>query len=200
MRIFWERYGDGEPAVLLLPTWTIIHSRFWKMQIPDLARRTRVITFDGRGNGRTDRPRESVCLCGHRVRGRCPRGPRRDRDRPRGRRRVVDGRCVRAAPRRRSRGSGARCRVHRSVAPDGGHVARSRASRLRRGVGQRRGLGDVQQARLAARLAQICRVLHGRGVHGAAFDQADRRHRRLGGGDGRRDDGDGRGRPVAPGP
>jgi len=60
VRIYWERYGDGEPAVLLLPTWTIIHSRFWKMQIPDLARRTRVITFDGRGNGRSDRPDETA--------------------------------------------------------------------------------------------------------------------------------------------
>jgi pimeloyl-ACP methyl ester carboxylesterase len=60
VRIFWERYGDGEPAVLLLPTWTIIHSRFWKMQIPYLARRTRVVTFDGRGNGRSDRPGETA--------------------------------------------------------------------------------------------------------------------------------------------
>jgi pimeloyl-ACP methyl ester carboxylesterase/predicted glycosyltransferase len=56
VRIFWERYGDGEPTVLLLPTWSIIHSRFWKFQIPYLARRCRVVTFDGRGNGRSDRP------------------------------------------------------------------------------------------------------------------------------------------------
>ena len=56
MRIFWERYGDGEPAVLLLPTWSVVHSRFWKFQIPYLARYCRVVTFDGRGNGRSDRP------------------------------------------------------------------------------------------------------------------------------------------------
>jgi pimeloyl-ACP methyl ester carboxylesterase len=56
VRIFWERYGDGGPTVLLLPTWSIVHSRFWKFQIPDLARRCRVVTFDGRGNGRSDRP------------------------------------------------------------------------------------------------------------------------------------------------
>src|SRR4030095_11094906 len=28
----------------------------WKMQIPYLARHCRVLTFDGRGNGRSDRP------------------------------------------------------------------------------------------------------------------------------------------------
>jgi pimeloyl-ACP methyl ester carboxylesterase/predicted glycosyltransferase len=58
VRVFWELYGDGEPTVLLLPTWSIIHSRHWKMQIPYLARHCRVLTFDGRGNGRSDRPRE----------------------------------------------------------------------------------------------------------------------------------------------
>ena len=56
VRIFWERYGDGERTVLLLPTWSVVHSRFWKMQIPYLARHFRVVTFDGRGNGRSDRP------------------------------------------------------------------------------------------------------------------------------------------------
>jgi pimeloyl-ACP methyl ester carboxylesterase/predicted glycosyltransferase len=53
---YYEVYGSGEPTVLLLPTWSIIHSRHWKMQIPYLARHGRVVTFDGRGNGRSDRP------------------------------------------------------------------------------------------------------------------------------------------------
>jgi pimeloyl-ACP methyl ester carboxylesterase/predicted glycosyltransferase len=57
VRLFWERYGEGEPTALLLPTWSIVHSRFWKAQIPYLARHCRVITFDGRGNGRSGRPR-----------------------------------------------------------------------------------------------------------------------------------------------
>src|ERR671925_1634896 len=56
VRVFWEVYGSGEQTVLLLPTWSIIHSRHWKAQIPYLARHARVVTFDGRGNGRTDRP------------------------------------------------------------------------------------------------------------------------------------------------
>jgi pimeloyl-ACP methyl ester carboxylesterase/predicted glycosyltransferase len=56
VRLYYEVYGTGEPTVFLLPTWSIIHSRHWKMQIPYLARHCRVITFDGRGNGRSDRP------------------------------------------------------------------------------------------------------------------------------------------------
>jgi len=56
IRVFYEVYGSDEPTVMLLPTWSIIHSRLWKLQIPDLARRFRVLTFDPRGNGRSDRP------------------------------------------------------------------------------------------------------------------------------------------------
>jgi pimeloyl-ACP methyl ester carboxylesterase len=56
VQIFWERYGQGEPTVLLMPTWEIVHSRFWKCQIPYLARHGRVVTFDPPGNGRSGRP------------------------------------------------------------------------------------------------------------------------------------------------
>ena len=34
VRIFYELYGEGERTVLFLPTWSIIHSRHWKAQIP----------------------------------------------------------------------------------------------------------------------------------------------------------------------
>ena len=56
VRVFYEVYGDGEPTMFLLPTWSLIHSRHWKLQIPYLARHCRVLTSDGRGNGRSDRP------------------------------------------------------------------------------------------------------------------------------------------------
>jgi pimeloyl-ACP methyl ester carboxylesterase len=58
VKVHYELFGAGAPTVLLLPTWSIIHSRHWKMQIPYLARHCRVLTFDGRGNGRSDRPTE----------------------------------------------------------------------------------------------------------------------------------------------
>ena len=56
VKIFYEVFGAGEPTVLLLPPWSIVHSRLWKAQVPYLARHCRVITFDGRGNGRSSRP------------------------------------------------------------------------------------------------------------------------------------------------
>ena len=59
VRIHYEAYGTGEQAVLLFPTWEIVHSRSWKFQIPYLARHCRVVTFDPRGNGRSGRPRQT---------------------------------------------------------------------------------------------------------------------------------------------
>ena len=57
VRIHYEVHGTGQPTIVLLPTWAIVDSGHWKMQVPFLARDYRVITFDPRGNGRSDRPR-----------------------------------------------------------------------------------------------------------------------------------------------
>jgi len=56
VEIRYERYGEGSPAILLLPTWSLVHSRHWKMQIPHLARHFTVVSFDGRGSGGSGRP------------------------------------------------------------------------------------------------------------------------------------------------
>src|SRR3954454_12330064 len=56
VRIAYEVFGQGEETILLLPPWAIVHSRFWKAQIPYLARHFSVVAFDPRGNGRSDRP------------------------------------------------------------------------------------------------------------------------------------------------
>ena len=47
VRVAWMRYGIGDPTILLMPTWCIVPSRHWKAQVPFLARRFRVVTFDG---------------------------------------------------------------------------------------------------------------------------------------------------------
>ncbi|HEY2719546.1 MAG TPA: alpha/beta fold hydrolase [Solirubrobacteraceae bacterium] len=58
MELFYEIYGDGEQTVFLLPTWSLVHSRHWKMQIPYFARHFRVLVMDGLGNGRSARCRD----------------------------------------------------------------------------------------------------------------------------------------------
>jgi pimeloyl-ACP methyl ester carboxylesterase/predicted glycosyltransferase len=56
VRIFYELFGDAPETILFLPPWAINHSRFWKGQVPYLSRHFSVLTFDPRGNGRSDRP------------------------------------------------------------------------------------------------------------------------------------------------
>ena len=56
VRVFYEVYGDAPTTFLLFPTSPISHSRLWKSQIPYLSRYFRVVAFDPRGNGRSDRP------------------------------------------------------------------------------------------------------------------------------------------------
>ena len=84
VKLYWEQFGDGQPTILLLPTWSIAHSRHWKFQVPYLARHHRVITFDGRAaadrTGPRSRPRtatwsspptRSPCSMPRRPTGRC---------------------------------------------------------------------------------------------------------------------------------
>ena len=58
VEVRYERYGQGQPAILLLPTWSLVHSRHWKMQVAYLARHFTVVCFDGRGSGGSGRPPE----------------------------------------------------------------------------------------------------------------------------------------------
>jgi pimeloyl-ACP methyl ester carboxylesterase/predicted glycosyltransferase len=56
VKVGYEVFGAGEQTILLLTSWAIVHARQWKAQVPYLARRFRVITVEGRGNGRADQP------------------------------------------------------------------------------------------------------------------------------------------------
>lgn len=60
VKIGYEVFGDGAPAVVFAPVDPIIESRAWKAQVPYLARYFRVVTIDPPGNGRSDRPSHSA--------------------------------------------------------------------------------------------------------------------------------------------
>ena len=54
--IHYQLFGEGGRALLLLPTWSIVHSDFWHNQVSHFAPHYKVIVFDGRGNGASGRP------------------------------------------------------------------------------------------------------------------------------------------------
>ena len=56
--LHYEVYGEGDRTLLLVPPAPITHARIFKALIPHLARRHRVVTLDGRGNGSSGRPVE----------------------------------------------------------------------------------------------------------------------------------------------
>lgn len=56
--IHYEIYGSGPETLVFVPPWSIIHSRVYKAQSPYFSQRFRCIAYDGRGNGRSDRPLE----------------------------------------------------------------------------------------------------------------------------------------------
>jgi pimeloyl-ACP methyl ester carboxylesterase len=60
VKLHYEVAGSGETTLLLMPTWTIINARFWKAQVHYLARHHRVVTYDGPGNGRSERPLDAA--------------------------------------------------------------------------------------------------------------------------------------------
>jgi pimeloyl-ACP methyl ester carboxylesterase len=58
--VAYEVYGAGDPPLVFVPPWQIVHARIWKAQIPDFARRHLVVAWDNRGNGLSDRPTDPI--------------------------------------------------------------------------------------------------------------------------------------------
>jgi pimeloyl-ACP methyl ester carboxylesterase/predicted glycosyltransferase len=56
VKLAYEVYGDGAGTMVFIPPWSIVHSRIYKAQLPYFSERFRCIAYDGRGNGRSDRP------------------------------------------------------------------------------------------------------------------------------------------------
>jgi hypothetical protein len=56
VKLHYEVYGQGAETMVFLPPWSIVHSRVYKAQLPYFSERFRCIAFDGRGNGKSDRP------------------------------------------------------------------------------------------------------------------------------------------------
>ncbi len=182
VRVGYDVYGDADrPTVVLLTSWAIVHARQWKAQIPYLARHFRVIAIEGRGNGRADRPADESAYADAEY--------------------VADALAVldatgtdRAVLVGLSKGAWHALQFAAAASRPGGrrgrhgHPARGlRRRRLRHSAARLRGLGQVQPALLAGRLPRLRRVLHGRGLPGAALHQAPRGRGRVGAGHRRRD-------------
>ncbi len=60
VKLYYEIYGSGAQTMVFLPPWSIVHSRIYKAQLPCFAGRFRCITYDGRGNGRSERPADAA--------------------------------------------------------------------------------------------------------------------------------------------
>ena len=140
----YEVFGDGEPTIVLLTSWAIVHMRQWKAQVPYLSRHFRVITVEGRGNGRADRPDSADAYTDREyVDDAIAVMDATGTDRA-----VLVGPLPRWAARPAARGlvPGARSRGRR----DRDGAALAAAAGLRRAQGQLRGLGEGEPALLAA--------------------------------------------------
>jgi pimeloyl-ACP methyl ester carboxylesterase/predicted glycosyltransferase len=56
VKIWYAVWGDAGPWIAFAPSFQVVHSEMLKGTVPYLSRHFRVITTDGRGNGRSDRP------------------------------------------------------------------------------------------------------------------------------------------------
>ena len=188
VRIHYEVHGTGQPTILLLPTWAIVDSRHWKMQVPFLARDYRVITFDPRGNGRSDRPGNPAAYADAVFAS----DAAAVLDATGTERAVLAAFCsgfpwaLLFAAAHPQRVTGIVAIAPTLPIPPADPWEQVRGF-LRRRARHHRGVGEGEPALLAAGLARIRRVLHVPDHHRAALHEALRRSGRVGHADRRRD-------------
>ena len=57
VKIWYEIHGQGEPTLIMVPGFQIVHSEYYKrFYVPFLSRHMRVVTLDLRGSGKSDGP------------------------------------------------------------------------------------------------------------------------------------------------
>lgn len=65
VRIAWRRYGSGPDTILFIPTWNFVDSRVLRPEVDGLRDRFRVLTYDARGSGESDRPSRGYRFADH---------------------------------------------------------------------------------------------------------------------------------------
>ena len=97
--------------MLFMPPWSIVHSRVYKAQLPYFSERFRCIAYDGRGNGKSDRPDDVEAYSLENMRRRCAGRHGRDRRRAGHPGRPFDRRPDRLRSRRRIIPSGSKAAI-----------------------------------------------------------------------------------------
>ena len=57
VKLYAAQWGTNGPWLAFAQPFQIVHSQMFKAAVPYLSQHFRVLTMDGRGNGRSDRPR-----------------------------------------------------------------------------------------------------------------------------------------------